>query len=77
MLPTCGLCRHAGLQPGVSPRRPALRCPAHWPPCEQIADYDVVYNIYDRGLNDANRQPHLGPILFHEPVEHYAEGADS
>ena len=43
-------------------------------PFEQIADYDVVYNIYDWGLNDANRQPHLGPILFHEPVEHYAEG---
>jgi len=41
---------------------------------EQIADYDVVYNIYDWGLNDANRRPNLGPILFHEPVEHYAEG---
>jgi hypothetical protein len=41
---------------------------------EQIADYEVVYNIYDWGLNDANRQPHLGPILFHEPIEHYAEG---
>jgi Protein of unknown function, DUF547 len=43
-------------------------------PFEQIADYEVVYNVYDWGLNDANRQPHLGPILFHEPVEHYAEG---
>jgi MoaA/NifB/PqqE/SkfB family radical SAM enzyme len=39
-----------------------------------IGDYEVVYNVYDWGLNDANRQPHLGPILFHEPVEHYAEG---
>src|ERR1700687_3226242 len=39
-----------------------------------IADYEVVYNIYDWGLNDAGRQPHLGPILFHEPVEHFAEG---
>ena len=41
---------------------------------EAIADYEVVYNIYDWGLNDAGRQPHLGPILFHEPVEHFAEG---
>jgi len=39
-----------------------------------IADYEVVYNIYDWGLNDTRRTPHLGPILFHEPVEHYAEG---
>ena len=41
---------------------------------ETIADYEVVYNVYDWGLNDANRQPHLGPILFHEPVEHFAAG---
>jgi len=41
---------------------------------DTIADYDVVYNTYDWGLNDAARQPHLGPILFHEPVEHYADG---
>lgn len=41
---------------------------------ETIADYDVVYNVYDWGLNDAARTPHLGPILFHEPVEHYADG---
>lgn len=39
-----------------------------------IAGYEVVYNTYDWGLNDAARQPHLGPILFHEPVEHYTEG---
>ena len=25
-------------------------------------------------MNDAARRPHLGPILFHEPVEHYAPG---
>jgi Protein of unknown function, DUF547 len=41
---------------------------------EAIADYDVVYNVYDWGLNDAARTPHLGPILFHEPVEHFHEG---
>jgi hypothetical protein len=45
-------------------------------PVEQIADYEVVYNTYDWGLNDAARQPHLGPILFHEPVEHYTPGDD-
>ncbi len=41
---------------------------------EAIHDYEVIYNTYDWGLNDANRAPHLGPILFHEPVEHYLEG---
>jgi hypothetical protein len=43
-------------------------------PLERIQDYEVVYNVYDWGLNDAARPPHLGPILFHEPVEHFAEG---
>jgi hypothetical protein len=43
-------------------------------PFETIADYEVVYNIYDWGLNDAARTPHLGPILFHEPVEHFTPG---
>jgi hypothetical protein len=43
-------------------------------PFETIADYEVVYNVYDWGLNDARRKPNLGPILFHEPVEHFAEG---
>ena len=43
-------------------------------PFEEISDYQVVYNVYDWGLNDAARAPHLGPILFHEPVEHWAEG---
>jgi hypothetical protein len=41
---------------------------------ETIGDYEVVYNVYDWGLNDSNRQPHLGPILFHEPVEYYHDG---
>jgi hypothetical protein len=41
---------------------------------EAIADYEVVYNTYDWGLNDAAREARLGPILFHEPVEHYHEG---
>ena len=45
-------------------------------PFAQLADYEVVYNTYDWGLNDTARQPHLGPILFHEPVEHYS-AADS
>ena len=43
-------------------------------PLASIADYEVIYNVYDWGLNDAARQPHLGPILFHEPVEHYTAG---
>jgi len=41
---------------------------------DTLRDYEVVYNTYDWGLNDANREPHLGPILFHEPVEHYSDG---
>jgi hypothetical protein len=41
---------------------------------DAIAGYEVVYNVYDWGLNDAARAPRLGPILFHEPVEHWAEG---
>jgi hypothetical protein len=43
-------------------------------PFETLGDYEVVYNVYDWGLNDAARQPHIGPILFHEPVEHYTAG---
>jgi len=43
-------------------------------PFERIADWDVVYNVYDWGLNDAARAPHLGPILFHEPIEHFHDG---
>jgi len=41
---------------------------------DAIADYDVVYNVYDWGLNDAARAVHLGPVLFHEPEEHWADG---
>ena len=39
-----------------------------------IGDYEVVYNTYDWGLNDVHRQPNIGPIAFHEPVEHYTPG---
>ncbi|MEO8601814.1 MAG: DUF547 domain-containing protein [bacterium] len=39
-----------------------------------IDDYEVVYNTYDWGLNDVHRQPRIGPITFHEPVEHYNPG---
>jgi Protein of unknown function, DUF547 len=42
-------------------------------PLARIAAYEVVYNTYDWGLNDTHRAPRLGPILFHESVEHYAE----
>jgi len=45
-------------------------------PYEDLADYEVVYNVYDWGLNDAARPPHIGPIRFHEPLEHYAPGDD-
>ncbi|HKV53360.1 MAG TPA: DUF547 domain-containing protein [Candidatus Binataceae bacterium] len=41
---------------------------------EQIAEYELVYNTYDWGLNDIHREPHLGSILFHESVEHFAAG---
>jgi hypothetical protein len=37
-----------------------------------IEGYDVVYNVYDWGLNDTHREPHIGPIVFHEPVEHFS-----
>jgi hypothetical protein len=39
---------------------------------DAIADYEVVYNVYDWGLNDTHRDPHIGPIVFHEPVEHFS-----
>ncbi|MDX2168649.1 MAG: DUF547 domain-containing protein [Deltaproteobacteria bacterium] len=41
---------------------------------DAIGDYEVVYNTYDWGLNDVHRRPHIGPITFHEPVEHYNPG---
>jgi sulfatase maturation enzyme AslB (radical SAM superfamily) len=40
---------------------------------DRNTDFEVVYNTYDWGLNDSRRAPHLGPILFHESVEHFAE----
>ncbi len=43
-------------------------------PLDTISEYEIVYNTYDWGLNDVNREPHLGPILFHESVEHFAPG---
>ncbi len=39
---------------------------------EAIDGYEVVYNVYDWGLNDVHRDPHIGPVVFHEPVEHYS-----
>jgi hypothetical protein len=41
---------------------------------DEIADYELVYNVYDWGLNDVRREPNLGPILFHEAAEHFSEG---
>src|SRR6266446_498241 len=38
-------------------------------PFEAIAEYAVVYNTYDWGLNDSHRDPQLRPITFHESVE--------
>ena len=40
---------------------------------DTIRDYEVVYNVYDWGLNDSHREPNIGPIVFHEPVEHFNE----
>lgn len=40
---------------------------------QEIEDYELVYNVYDWGLNDTHREPNIGPITFHEPVEHFAE----
>jgi hypothetical protein len=43
-------------------------------PFETIAEYELVYNVYDWGLNDSRREPRLGPIVFHESAERFAEG---
>ena len=51
---------------GVPPRRARLRGRAHGD-CRstQLADYEVVYNVYDWGLNDAHRAPQpRGPSPF-------------
>ncbi|MCY3932635.1 MAG: DUF547 domain-containing protein [Acidobacteria bacterium] len=39
---------------------------------ERVAGYEIVYNTYDWGLNDTHRDPQIGPITFHEPVEHFS-----
>ncbi|HKZ08784.1 MAG TPA: DUF547 domain-containing protein [Methylomirabilota bacterium] len=41
---------------------------------ESIAGHEVVYNVYDWGLNDSHRDPRLRPIRFHESVEQFLEG---
>ncbi len=41
---------------------------------DDLETYEVVYNIYDWGLNDAHRAPNLRPITFHESVETFHEG---
>jgi len=41
---------------------------------EELAGFELVYNTYDWGLNDVARQPSLGPIRFHEPVETFHDG---
>jgi hypothetical protein len=40
----------------------------------ELGEYEVVYNVYDWGLNDAHRAPNLRPITFHESVETFHEG---
>jgi len=42
-------------------------------PLAALAGYEVVYNVYDWGLNDAHRAPTLRPITFHESVERFHE----
>jgi hypothetical protein len=39
---------------------------------DEIAAYELVYNVYDWGLNDVHRAASLGPILFHEAAEHFS-----
>ncbi len=39
---------------------------------DRIAGYQLVYNVYDWGLNDVHREPNIGAIPFHEPVEHFS-----
>ena len=40
----------------------------------ELGAYEVVYNVYDWGLNDTHRAPNLRPITFHESVETFHEG---
>ncbi|MDG2306471.1 MAG: DUF547 domain-containing protein [Candidatus Binatia bacterium] len=39
-----------------------------------LEDLELVYNTYDWGLNDSNRDPRLRPITFHESVETFHDG---
>jgi hypothetical protein len=43
-------------------------------PLETLRTLELVYNTYDWGLNDAQRDPRLRPITFHESVESFHEG---
>jgi Protein of unknown function, DUF547 len=43
-------------------------------PLGELRRLEVVYNTYDWGLNDSQRDPHLRPITFHESVESFHEG---
>jgi hypothetical protein len=40
----------------------------------ELAGYEMVYNVYDWGLNDAHRAPNIRPITFHESVEAFHDG---
>lgn len=40
---------------------------------DALAGYELVYNVYDWGLNDSRRDPQLRPITFHESVETFRE----
>jgi hypothetical protein len=41
---------------------------------DELRRLELVYNTYDFGLNDSNRDPRLRPITFHESVESFREG---
>lgn len=43
-------------------------------PLEELRPLELVYNVYDWGLNDSRRAPGLRPITFHESVETFHEG---
>jgi len=44
---------------------------------DALLDCEVVYNVYDWGLNDSRRAPNLRPITFHESVERFHEADPS
>jgi len=43
-------------------------------PVEDLRPLEIVYNVYDWGLNDSRREAGLRPITFHESVESFHEG---